>query len=105
MRNRLKIESTIDNARVLLALYERGQDLSDLLWSFVDGTPRHNAWQELKQLPATTPESDRMSKELKRLGFRFVGSTICYALMQAVGMVNDHTIDCFRHRELIAEPK
>ena len=104
VRNRLKIESAVGNARVLVAMHERGHSLSDLLWGFVDGTPRHNAWRETKQIPAKTTESDRMSKELKRIGFRFVGSTICYALMQSVGMVNDHTIDCFRHRELIAEP-
>jgi DNA-3-methyladenine glycosylase I len=100
VRNRLKVESTVDNARALLALHDRGQTLSDLLWGFVDNTPRQNAWQSMAQLPAQTPESDLMSKALKKLGFRFVGSTICYALMQAVGMVNDHTIDCFRHREL-----
>jgi DNA-3-methyladenine glycosylase I len=104
VRNRLKVESTVNNARVLKALYERGHNLSELLWSFVDGTPRQNAWQSTNQLPASTPESERMSRELKRLGFRFVGSTICYALMQAVGMVNDHTLGCFRHRELAARP-
>lgn len=100
VRNRLKIASCIGNARATLALYERGGNLSDLLWGFVGGQPRQNAWESMAQVPARTADSDRMSKELKRLGFRFVGSTICYALMQAVGMVNDHTIDCFRHREL-----
>jgi DNA-3-methyladenine glycosylase I len=100
VRNRLKVESTIGNARALLALRDRGRDLSDLLWGLVDGEPRQNAWSSLQQLPASTPESDRMSRELKRLGFKFVGTTICYALMQAVGMVNDHTLDCFRHRDL-----
>ncbi|WP_295578636.1 DNA-3-methyladenine glycosylase I [uncultured Lamprocystis sp.] len=102
VRNRLKVESTVSNAQVLLALHERGQTLSALLWGFVDGVPRQNTWASLAQVPAKTPESDRMSRELKRLGFRFVGSTICYALMQAVGMVNDHTIDCFRHPLLAA---
>ncbi len=104
VRNRLKVESTIGNARALLALREQGRDLPDLLWGFVDGEPRQNAWPSLQQVPASTPESDRMSRELKRLGFKFVGSTICYAFMQAVGMVNDHTQDCFRHRELAAVP-
>ncbi len=103
VRNRLKVESTIGNARALLALYHRGQNLSDLLWDFVDGAPRQNAWQSMSLLPARTPESDRLSKALKRLGFRFVGSTICYALMQAVGMVNDHTIDCFRYLDLAGQ--
>lgn len=100
VRNRLKVESTIVNARALLALRERGQTLSALLWGFVDGSPRQNAWANLSQVPASTSDSDRMSRELKRLGFRFVGTTICYALMQAVGLVNDHTLDCFRHREV-----
>ncbi len=97
VRNRLKVESTVSNAQALLALHDRGRTLSELLWDFVDGVPRHNTWASLAEVPAKTPESDRMSRELKRLGFRFVGSTICYALMQAVGMVNDHTIDCYRH--------
>ena len=95
VRNRLKVESTVGNARAVLALYERGETLSDLLWGFVDGVPRQNAWASLAQVPTQTPESDRLSRELKRRGFRFVGSTTCYALMQAVGMVNDHTLDCF----------
>jgi DNA-3-methyladenine glycosylase I len=100
IRNRLKLESTVANARALLALREQGQTLSGLLWGFVDGSPRQNAWTSLSQVPSSTPESDRMSRELKRLGFKFVGTTICYALMQAVGLVNDHTMDCFRHRDL-----
>jgi DNA-3-methyladenine glycosylase I len=100
IRNRLKLESTVANARALLALREQGQTLSGLLWGFVDGSPRQNAWTSLSQVPSSTPESDRMSRELKRLGFRFVGTTICYALMQAVGLVNDHTLDCFRYRDL-----
>jgi len=104
VRNRLKVESAIGNARALLALREQGRNLPDLLWGFVDGAPRQNAWPSLQQVPASTPESDRMSRELKRLGFRFVGSTICYALMQSVGIVNDHTLDCFRHRELAITP-
>ena len=101
VRNRLKVESTVSNARALLALYERGETLSDLLWGMADGEPRQNAWASLSEVPTRTAESDRMSRELKRRGFRFVGSTICYSLMQAVGMVNDHTLDCFRYRELV----
>ena len=100
VRNRLKVESTVSNARAVLALYERGETLADLLWSVVDGVPRQNAWASLAEVPARTAESDRLSRELKRRGFRFVGSTICYALMQAVGIVNDHTLDCFRCAEL-----
>jgi DNA-3-methyladenine glycosylase I len=100
VRNRLKVESTIGNARAVLALREQGRTLADLVWDFMNGEPRQNAWSSLSEVPASTPESERMSRELKRLGFRFVGATICYAFMQAVGMVNDHTTDCFRHREL-----
>lgn len=100
VRNRLKIESTVSNASALLALHEQGETLANLLWGFVDQVPRHNAWTSLAQIPPRTPESDRMSRELKRRGFRFVGGTICQALMQAVGMVNDHTLDCFRYQEL-----
>ncbi len=102
VRNRLKVESTVSNAQAVLALHERGRTLSELLWDFVDGVPRHNTWASLAEVPAKTPDSDRMSRELKRLGFRFAGSTICYALMQAVGLVNDHTIDCYRHPLLAA---
>ena len=100
VRNRLKVESTIGNARALLALHDQGRTLAELVWGFVDGEPRQNVWSSLSEVPASTPESERMSRALKRLGFRFVGGTICYAFMQAVGMVNDHTTDCFRHREL-----
>ncbi|MEZ5278381.1 MAG: DNA-3-methyladenine glycosylase I [Opitutaceae bacterium] len=100
IRNRLKVASAVGNARAVLQLRERGVTLTDFLWDFVEGAPIQNRWASMKSVPATTDESDRMSRELKRLGFRFVGSTICYAFMQAVGMVNDHTIDCFRHGEL-----
>jgi len=100
VRNRLKVESTVSNARALLALHEQGETLANLLWGFVDQVPRQNVWASLAQVPPRTPESDLMSRELKRRGFRFVGSTICQALMQAVGMVNDHTLDCFRYRQL-----
>lgn len=101
IRNRLKVESTIGNARAWLALKEQGIKPRDFLWQFVDGEPLQNSWRTLKQLPAKTAQSDAMSKELKRLGFKFTGSTICYAYMQSVGMINDHTTDCFRHKEVI----
>jgi len=100
VRNRLKVRSTVSNARALLALRDRGQTLDGFLWDFVGGAPRQNAWRSLAELPARTAKSDAMSRALKALGFAFVGSTICYALMQAVGLVNDHTLDCYRHREL-----
>ncbi|MDY0054800.1 MAG: DNA-3-methyladenine glycosylase I [Methyloversatilis sp.] len=101
VRNRLKIDATIGNARALLALHERGGSLSDLLWDAVGGQPMVNHWRRPGDCPASTPLSDQLSKELARLGFRFVGSTIVYAWMQSVGVVNDHLVDCFRHRELI----
>ena len=88
------------NARALLDLYGRGLTLDEVLWGFVDGVPRQNAWRELTEVPARTVESDAMSKALKALGFTFVGSTICYALMQSVGMVNDHTLGCYRHAQI-----
>jgi DNA-3-methyladenine glycosylase I len=98
VRNRLKIESAIANARTVLEV----GNLDELLWSFVGGEPRQNRFKKLADLPAETPESKVMSKELKRRGFRFVGPTVCYAFMQACGLVNDHTTDCFRHREVAA---
>ncbi len=100
IRNRLKVEGTVKNAQAYLRLRESEGKLADLLWQFVDGEPVINRWRTLKQVPAKTIESDAMSKELKKRGFTFVGSTICYALMQSVGMVNDHTTDCFRYSEL-----
>jgi DNA-3-methyladenine glycosylase I len=100
VRNRLKVESTITNARAFLQVQEEFGSFSDYQWRFVDGRPLQNAWHSLGDIPASTPVSDAMSRDLKRRGFRFVGSTICYAHMQAVGMVNDHTVDCFRWREL-----
>ena len=100
VRNRLKVESTIANARAVLEL-EGGFD--ELLWSFVGGSPKVNRWKMLSELPAETAESKVMSKELKRLGFRFVGPTVCYAFMQAAGLVNDHTVGCFRYSELARE--
>jgi len=100
VRNRLKVESTVANARAVLALREAGETLDGLLWGFVDGAPLQNRWRSLAELPAQTEESRAMSRELKRRGFRFVGPTVCYALMQAVGMVNDHVVSCFRHDEV-----
>ena len=98
VRNRLKIESTIKNARGTLAVIEEFGSLDEYLWGFVDGEPKRNAWRSMAELPAHTEESTIMSKDLKRRGFNFVGTTICYAFMQAVGMVDDHTTDCFRYR-------
>jgi DNA-3-methyladenine glycosylase I len=100
VRNRLKIEAAIANARAALEVAGEFGSLDAFLWQFTGGRPRVNGWTSLKQIPASTAESDTMSKELKRRGFRFVGSTICYAFMQAVGMVNDHVTDCFRYGEL-----
>ncbi|MBE0501344.1 MAG: DNA-3-methyladenine glycosylase I [Desulfuromonadales bacterium] len=100
IRNRLKIEATISNAQACLALFDQGETLDSWLWRFVDGRPIQNSWLRPEAIPTQTSESEAMSRELKRRGFRFVGPTICYAFMQATGMVNDHTIDCFRHAEL-----
>jgi DNA-3-methyladenine glycosylase I len=97
VRNRLKVASTISNAKAVLAVQDEAGSLDAWLWQFVGGEPRLNRWRSMREVPARTAESDAMSKALRRRGFRFVGSTICYAFMQAVGMVNDHTIDCFRH--------
>ncbi len=97
IRNRLKITSVRGNARAALLAIKDSGSLDALLWSFVDGRPIQNRWRERAEVPATTAVSDRMSKVLRQHGFRFVGSTICYALMQATGMVNDHVLDCFRH--------
>jgi DNA-3-methyladenine glycosylase I len=99
IRNRLKIFSTRDNARISLAAIARHGSLDHYLWSFVDHKPIRNGWTERGQVPATTPVSDAMSKALKKAGFRFVGSTICYAFMQATGMVDDHLQSCFRHTQ------
>jgi len=100
VRNRLKIEAAIGNAQALLKVAGEFGSFDAYIWQFTGGRPRVNAWRTLKELPARTEESDAMSKDLKRRGFRFVGLTICYAFMQAVGMVNDHTVDCFRYAEL-----
>jgi DNA-3-methyladenine glycosylase I len=100
VRNRLKINSTISNAKAFLAVQKEFGSFDAYVWGFVGGTPLQNNFQVHKGLPATTRESDALSKDLRKRGFRFVGSTICYAFMQAVGMVNDHTTDCFRHGQL-----
>ena len=100
VRNRLKIQAAIRNARAFLELQSQYSSFDAFLWRFVNGQPLQNAWQTLQDVPASTRESDAMSKELKRHGFTFVGTTICYAFMQAVGMVNDHIVECFRWQEV-----
>jgi DNA-3-methyladenine glycosylase I len=102
VRNRMKIESTITNAAAVLAVREELGSFAHYLWKFVEGTPIVGRWRTLAEIPAETAESRALSKDLKRRGFRFVGPTICYALMQAVGLVNDHVVDCFRFAELTA---
>jgi DNA-3-methyladenine glycosylase I len=100
VRNRLKIASAVSNARAVLEIQRQHGDFDSFIWSFVDGRPRVNRWRSLEQVPASTEQSAAMSKQLRRWGMNFVGPTICYAFMQAVGMVNDHTTDCFRHDQL-----
>ncbi len=100
VRNRLKVNGFVKNARALLEMQEQGMTLDAYLWNFVDGEPLQNNRQTIDQVPANTDISDAMSKDLKKRGFTFVGSTICYAFMQAAGLVNDHTVDCYRHSEL-----
>lgn len=100
VRNRLKINSAIKNARATLDVREQYGSLDSYLWRYVDGVPIQNEWKSTEVMPAKTELSDAMSKDMKKRGFNFVGSTICYAFMQAVGMVNDHTTDCFRHKEI-----
>ena len=100
VRNKLKIASTIANAKAFLLVQEKFGSFDRYIWQFVGGKPRVNAIRSMKQIQARTPESDAMSKDLKKRGFNFVGSTICYAFMQAVGMVNDHLVDCFRYKVL-----
>jgi len=100
VRNRAKIAATIGNARALLAVREEFGSFDGYIWRFVGGEPKRNAFRSLGELPASTAESDAMSKDLKKRGFRFVGSTICYAFMQAVGMVNDHEVTCFRYEQV-----
>jgi DNA-3-methyladenine glycosylase I len=102
VRNRLKVESTVSNAQAFLAVQEEFGSFSDYIWGFVDGTPIQNNFREDGDVPATSPESDALSKDLKKRGFRFVGSTIIYAHMQATGLVNEHVKDCFRHKPCAA---
>ncbi len=102
VRNRLKVAAAISNARAALAVREAFGGLDAYFWRFVDGAPIQNAWTDLGQLPARTELSDTISRDLRQRGFKFVGSTIVYAYMQATGMVNDHLVDCFRHREVAA---
>lgn len=102
IRNRLKVYSARQNARAFLRVQEEVGSFSDYMWNFVDGSPVQNRWSKMKQVPATTPLSDTISKDLKKRGFNFVGSTIVYAHMQATGMVNDHLVSCFRHEEVKA---
>lgn len=97
IRNALKIRSTVGNAKAFIKVQEEFGSFNSFLWSFVDGVPIVNHWKNINEVPATTSQSDKISKALKKRGFKFVGSTIVYAYMQAVGMVNDHTIDCFKH--------
>ena len=100
IRNRLKVDSAISNAKAFLEVQSKAGSFDKYIWSFVDGTPQVNKRRGLGDVPASTPQSDAMSKDLKKRGFRFVGSTICYAFMQATGMVNDHATSCFRYHEV-----
>ena len=102
VRNRLKVAAAIQNARAFLALQSEFGSFDAYAWQFVGGEPQQNAWKTLQEIPAKTAESDALSKDLAKLGCKFVGSTICYAFMQAVGMVNDHVVDCFRYKEVQA---
>jgi DNA-3-methyladenine glycosylase I len=100
VRNRLKISAAVQNAKASLAVQQECGSFDRYIWQFVGGVPKVNTWRSFREVPARTPESDAMSKDLVRRGFKFVGSTICYAFMQAVGMVNDHTVDCYRYKAL-----
>jgi len=100
VRNKLKVNAAVQNAKAMLAVQKEFGTFDKYIWSFVNGRPIQNRRKNFKEVPARTPESDAMSKDLLTRGFKFVGSTICYAFMQAVGMVNDHTLDCFRYREI-----
>jgi DNA-3-methyladenine glycosylase I len=104
VRNRLKIEGAVRNARAFLDVRREFGSFDRYIWQFSGGVPKQNARKSMKDVPPTTPESDAMSKDLKKRGFTFVGSTICYAFMQATGMVNDHTVDCFRYRSVRLQP-
>jgi DNA-3-methyladenine glycosylase I len=101
IRNRQKIAATVDNARAFLAVQAEYGSFDAFVWGFVGGRPRHNRWRAVRQIPARTRQSDALSRALRERGFRFVGSTICYAFMQAAGLVNDHLVGCFRYREVM----
>jgi DNA-3-methyladenine glycosylase I len=101
VRNRLKINAAVQNAKALLAVQDEFGSFDKYIWGFVGGEPKVNTWKSLGEIPAQTAESEAMSKDLKKRGFRFVGPTICYAFMQAVGMVNDHVVHCFRYQQLV----
>ncbi len=100
IRNRLKIEAAIGNAKSFLALQKEFGSFDEYVWRFVGGRPKQNKWQSAEDIPAQTAESNELSKDMRRYGFKFAGPTICYAFMQAVGMVNDHLVDCFRHKQV-----
>lgn len=100
IRNRLKIKATVTNPQAFIRVQEEYASFNTYIWSFTNGKTIHNQYTDLSEIPASTPLSDKMSKDLKARGFKFVGSTICYAFMQASGIVNDHTIDCYRHQEI-----
>jgi len=103
VRNRLKVHGAVKNAQAFLAVQREFGSFDAYVWRWVGGAPRHNAWKSLREIPARTAESDALSKDLKKRGFTFVGSTICYAFLQATGLVNDHVVGCFRHAE-VARP-
>ncbi|MCF6252769.1 MAG: DNA-3-methyladenine glycosylase I [Methylococcaceae bacterium] len=100
IRNKLKVSAAINNAKAFLKIQQKYDSFERYIWQFVDGESIQNNWQQFNQIPVTTKESEQMSKSLKQNGFKFVGATICYAYMQAVGLVNDHTVDCFRHQQI-----
>ncbi len=101
VRNRLKIQAVVTNAKAFLAIQDVFGSFDRYLWQFVGGKPITNHWTQMSELPASTPQSDALSKDLKKRGFKFIGTTICYAFMQAVGMVNDHKVDCYRYSEIL----
>ena len=101
IRNRLKIHATVTNARAFLEVQEQFGSFAHYIWQFVNGRPIQNSWENMRDIPSSSPESEAMSKDLRKRGFKFIGTTICYAFMQAVGMVNDHVVGCFRYEELM----
>ena len=105
IRNRLKVNAIVTNARAFLRVQEEFRSFDGYIWQFVNGRPIQNSWKKMTEIPSSSLESEAMSKDLKKRGFKFVGTTICYAFMQAVGMVNDHVVGCFRHKELKREAK